>query len=124
MAIRSQTGNVPGLNFKKITGKEEDSNVAGAPGIYVAQLSVSLTPASVAAATCAEQIFNTAVNAAFGDLDAGDHISVSPPSLGTAVAPVAARSAGGDLRIEYCNPTAGALVPSAGVYQIFVIRIE
>lgn len=125
MAVRTQggTAGVVGLNFKKVV-KEEDSNIAGAPGIYMAQLSVSLTPASVGAATCVEQTFNTGVNAALGDLDAGDFVSVTPPSITAGVAPVAARSAGGDLRITFCNATAGALTPAAGVYQIHVVRIE
>lgn len=123
MAVRSQSGNVVGLNFKKVT-KEEDSNIAGAPGIYVAQLSMSLTPASVGAATCAEQTFTTSANAAIGDLDVGDFVSVTPPAAGNAATPVAARSAGGNLIIVYCNPTAGALTPAAGTYQVHVMRIE
>ncbi len=123
MAVRSQSGNVVGLNFKKVV-KEEDSNVAGALGIYMAQLSVSLTPASVGATTCAEQTFGTGVNAALGDLDAGDFVSVTPPAAANAATPVAARSGGGNLIIVFCNPTAGALTPAAGVYQIHVVRFE
>lgn len=114
---------VTGLVFKKMV-KEEDPNIAGAPGVYQANLSVSLTPASVGATTCAEQTFAVGVEAAFADLDAGDFISVTPPSITAGVAPVCARSSGGNLIITFCNPTAGALTPAAGVYQIHVIRVE
>ncbi len=123
MAVRNQSGNVVGLNFKKIV-KEEDPNLAGALGVYVAQLSVSLTPASVGAATCAEQTFTTAVSAALGDLDAADFVAITPPAAANAATPVAARSGGGNLIIVFCNPTAGALTPAAGVYQIHVLRVE
>lgn len=81
------------------------------------RISQSLTPVSVATATCAEQQFTVT------GLAVGDAVSVSPPSITAGVAPVCARvSATNTLQITFCNPTAGALVPAAGVYQIQIVR--
>lgn len=78
---------------------------------------VSLTPASVAAATCAEQTFSVP-----GVL-VGDFVDVSPPGITAGVSAAAARvSANGTVAITFINPTAGALVPLAGVYRIQINR--
>jgi|SRR5277367_5984198 len=91
-------------------------------------LSISLTPVSVAAATAVEQSFGlngvTQVTAATGIL-AGDIIQVNPPAAATAVLAVSARSdpaINDKIFIGYVNPSAGALVPSPGVYKIQVLR--
>jgi len=91
-------------------------------------LSVSLTPVSVAAATAVEQSFGlngvTQVTAATGVL-AGDVLAINPPAAATAVLAVSARSdpaINDKIFIGYINPSAGALVPSAGVYKIQVFR--
>lgn len=92
-------------------------------------IAVSLTPLSVATIVVAEQSFGlngvSQVTAATG-IKAGDVIvSVNPPALGTACTVVAARN---DLTtddkfyLQFANPTAGALVPSAGTYLITVGR--
>lgn len=87
--------------------------------VIIAQgdISATITPASVAAATCAEQTFTVT------GLKIGDSISVSPPSITAGVAPVCARvSATDTVAITFMNPTAGALVPAAGAYQLQFTR--
>lgn len=87
------------------------------PLILVTRISQSLTPVSVGAATCAEQNFTVT------GLVVGDSVDVSPPSITAGVAPVCSRvSAANTLTITFCNPTAGALVPAAGIYRIKVVR--
>jgi len=81
------------------------------------RISQSITPASVAATTAAEQTFTVP------GLRVGDFVDVTPPGLTAGVAPVTSRvSAANTLAITWLNPTAGALVPAAGVYQIQVMR--
>lgn len=83
----------------------------------VARVSQSLTPVSVGAATCAEQNFTVP------GLVVGDSVDITPPSITAGVAPVCARvSAANTLTVTFCNATAGALVPAAGVYRIRVMR--
>jgi len=83
----------------------------------MARVSQSLTPVSVGAATCAEQNFTVA------GLLVGDFVDVTPPSITAGVAAATARvSAANTLTVTFVNPTAGALVPAAGVYQIQVTR--
>jgi len=80
-------------------------------------VSITITPASVAAATCVEQTFPAP------GLLVGDAISVSPPSILAGVAPVCVRvSANGTVAIAFMNATAGALVPPAGAYQLQFTR--
>lgn len=82
-----------------------------------ARVSSNLTPVSVAAATCAEQNFTVT------GLQVGDYVDVSPPGITAGVAPIIARvSAVNTLTVTFVNPTAGALVPAAGLYQIQVMR--
>ena len=78
---------------------------------------LTLTPASVAASTAAEQTFN------LSGLVVGDFVMVTPPGLTAGVAPVCARvSAPGVLAITFQNSTAGALVPAAGDYKLLTVR--
>jgi hypothetical protein len=80
-------------------------------------ISISITPASVAAATAVEQTFT-----ATGVL-VGDAISVSPPSITAGVAPMCARVTATDtVAITFMNATAGALVPAAGAYRLQFTR--
>ena len=98
---------------------------------FVQTIAVSLTPLSVATITVAEQSFGSAgvsqVTAATGIL-AGDVImSISPPSVGTAVGIASYRvdtAVNDKFYIAWVNPTAGALVPSAGIYLITVARFS
>lgn len=81
------------------------------------RISQSLTPVSVATITCAEQAFTVP------GVAVGDAVTITPPGITAGVAPVCARvSAANTLQITFCNPTAGPLVPAAGVYQIQITR--
>lgn len=81
------------------------------------RINISLTPVSVAAATAAEQNFTVP-----GVLQ-GDFIDVTPPGITAGVAPVTARAtAANTIAVTFVNPTAGALTPLAGVYQIQLLR--
>jgi hypothetical protein len=83
----------------------------------IGRISQSLTPVSVAATTCAEQTFTVP------GLLVGDFVDITPPGITAGVAPTCARvSAANTLAITFINPTAGALVPAAGVYQIQLNR--
>lgn len=97
------------------------SLVTADPGSTVikglARITQTLTPASVAAATCAEQNFTVP------GLKVGDAVSLTPPSITAGVAAACCRvSAANTLTVTFINPTAGALVPAAGAYQIQMIR--
>ena len=83
-----------------------------------AVLSIAVTPASVGAATSAEQTFTVS------GLAVGDFVSISSTaSTGNATAIAGARvSAADTLAVRYINPTAGALTPAADTYLVFVAR--
>jgi hypothetical protein len=77
----------------------------------------SITPASVGAATVAEQTFTVT------GLTTADKVIVNPPAIGNATGVAGARvSAADTLAIRFVNPTAGALTPSAGTYTVFAFR--
>lgn len=99
------------------------ANFAGVANVFsdtlkvIEKLSQSLTPASVAAASAAEQTFSVQ------GVQMGDFIDVTPPGITAGVAPMCARvSALNQIAITFVNPTAGALTPLAGVYQIQLNR--
>jgi hypothetical protein len=101
----------PQLTSIKLAGSGS-STIAG-----IGRINQSLTPVSVATITAAEQAFTVP------GLQVGDAITITPPSITAGVAPVCARvSAANTLQITFVNPTAGALVPAAGVYQIQFTR--
>ena len=82
-----------------------------------ARISQTLTPIAVGAATCAEQTFTVP------GLQVGDFVDVSAPGVTAGVAAATARvSATNTLAVTFINPTAGALTPTAGIYQIQVMR--
>lgn len=73
----------------------------------------TLTPASVASATVANQTF--AVTGLTTDM----LLTVVGPSPGNAVGAISFRvSASDTLQVTYCNPTAGALTPTAGTHYV------
>jgi hypothetical protein len=77
----------------------------------------SLTPASVAAATVAEQTFTVA------GLTTADKVVVNPPSISNATGIAGARvSAADTLAVRFVNPTAGALTPTSGTYTVLAFR--
>lgn len=101
----------------KVTSIRVGSNGGSSVLTTLGHISQSLTPVSVATITCAEQAFTVP------GLKVGDVVTVSPPSITAGVAPVCARvSATDTLQITFCNPTAGPLVPAAGIYQLFIAR--
>lgn len=79
--------------------------------------SQTITPASVAAATVAEQTFTVT------GLTTADKVIVNHAATGNATGIAGVRvSAADTLAISFVNPTAGALVPGAGTYSIVAIR--
>jgi hypothetical protein len=79
--------------------------------------SQALTPASVAAATSAEQSFTVA------GLTTADKVTINPPTQTNSAVPVYAYvSAADTLKIGFMNPTAGGLTPAAGTYTILAVR--
>jgi hypothetical protein len=77
----------------------------------------TITPASVAAATVAEQTFTVT------GLTTADKVIVNPPAIANATGIVGARvSAADTLAIRFVNPTAGALTPTSGTYTVLAFR--
>lgn len=82
----------------------------------------SLTPAATSAATSAEQAFTVTASAPVA-LRSTDHVSVTGPGSGNAVALGGARiNASGQLVIAFINPTAGSLTHAAGTFIVKVAR--
>lgn len=80
---------------------------------------VSLTPASVATIVCAEQALTIT------GILAGDILAYAANSVAMATAVSAAAghvSAANTIALAYCNPTAGALVPTPGTYNAVILR--
>lgn len=78
---------------------------------------VSITPASVLAATTAEQTFTVP------GVQTGDFVFVTSPSITAGTGIVNARvSAAGSVAIAFVNATAGALTPAAGSYKFLWVR--
>lgn len=92
----------------------------GRSGTAITQARVfsqTITPASVAAATVAEQTFTVT------GLTTADKVVVNPAAIANAVGIVGARvSAADTLAVRFVNPTAGALVPTAGSWTILAFR--
>ena len=88
--------------------------------LYAWLIGPTLAPTSVAANTTAEQLFT------IGGLQAGDNVSgylLAPMINGIGISNMRV-SAANQLQIGFSNNTAGALVPTAGVYQICICRPE
>lgn len=82
----------------------------------VSLYSQTLTPASVAAATSAEQLFTIT------GLEVGERVIVNKPSLSAGIVIGNARvSAANTLAITFGNVTAGALVPIAEAYSVVAL---
>lgn len=76
----------------------------------------TITAASVAAATVAEQTFTV------GGLTTADKVIVNPAAIANATGIAGARvSAADTLAIRFVNPTAGALTPTAGTWAVIAI---
>lgn len=80
-------------------------------------LSVSLTPAAVAAATAAYQTFTIA------GLRPGTAIVPLQDPIANATALVSARcTTANTLALQFVNPTAGELTPTTGTYSFLLIK--
>ncbi len=92
----------------------------GASGTDLTQIRIysqTITPASVGAATVAEQTFTVT------GLTTADKVIVNPAAIANATGIAGFRvSAADTLAVRFVNPTAGALVPTAGTWQIIAIR--
>jgi hypothetical protein len=79
-------------------------------------VSVSMTPASVAAATAAYQTLTLA------GVSVGDAVLCVTDPINNATALVSARvTAANTVALQFVNPTAGALTPNPGTYVFLVI---
>lgn len=77
----------------------------------------TLTPASVNAATVAEQTFTVT------GLTTADKVIVNPPSIANSTGVAGVRvSAADTLAIRFVNPTVGALTPTSGTYTVIAVR--
>jgi hypothetical protein len=96
------------------------SGIIGGNTFAICAVSVNINPASVAAATSAEQSF-TVPGVLLGDI-----VVVVPPStLNAGLGVSHARSTGVDtVAIRFFNATAGALDPAAADYVFLVTRPE
>lgn len=92
----------------------------GSSGTELSQIRVysqTITPASVAAATVAEQTFTVT------GLATTDKVFVNAGAIANSVGIGNVRvSAANTLAVQFVNPTAGALVPTAVTWQIVAIR--
>lgn len=101
------------------------------PEFTIQTIAVTLTPVSVATITTAEQSFGSAgvtqVTAATG-IKAGDVIlGVSPPGMQAGVVVANGRvdpAVDDKFYLQFVNPTAGGVVPTAGLYLITVARFN
>lgn len=77
----------------------------------------TLTPASVATITTAEQTFTVP------GVKVGDQVSITPPGHQAGVVAATARvTAENTVGITFVNPTAGSVTPTAGDYLFTVVR--
>lgn len=89
----------------------------GTPLTLAMVYSPSITPASVAAQTVAEQTFTV------NGLTTADKVTLNPPAIANATGIAGVRvSAANTLAIRFANPTAGALTPTSGIYTVLAFR--
>lgn len=92
----------------------------GAAGTPITQMRVysqTITPASVATVTVAEQTFTVT------GLTTADTVVVNTAAIANAVGIAGVRvSAADTLAVRFVNPTAGALTPTAGTWTILAFR--
>lgn len=94
-----------------------DSGVPTRTQVIVFQ--VNLTPASVATIVCVEQAL-TVTGVLASDILV---IAANQVNAATNVLAVTGHvSAANTIQVGYCNPTAGALVPTPGTYNVVVLR--
>lgn len=103
-----------------MAGSHFSGVAVGASGTELSQIKVysqTITPASVAAATVAEQTFTVT------GLTTADKVIVNPAAIANSTGIAGVRvSAADTLAVRFSNPTAGALTPTAGTWAIVAIR--
>lgn len=120
---------MPSVNPGPASSAQVNTQNAATFGQFIQQIAVSLTPLSVATITTAEQSFGlngvSQVTAATG-IKAGDIIvGVSSPGMQAGVVLANWRvdpSTDDKFFLQFVNPTAGAVVPTAGLYILNVLR--
>lgn len=103
-----------------VTGATASTTLAVGSGTAITGIVVysqTITPASVAAATVAEQTFTVT------GLTTADKVFVNHAATGNATGLAGVRvSAANTLAVSFVNPTAGALTPAAGTWTIVAMR--
>lgn len=120
---------MPSVNPGPASSTQVNTQSPAAFEQFIQTIAVSLTPVSVATITTAEQSFGangvTQVTAATG-IKAGDVVlGFSAPGMqaGVVAANVRVDPAVDDkFYIQFVNPTAGGVVPTAGLYILHVAR--
>jgi hypothetical protein len=110
-------GGHPSMLLDLQRGAVGDSGVPVKTQVVVFQ--ISLTPASVATIVAVEQAFTVS------GILASDILAYAANSVDAATAVGATTghvTAANTIKLGYVNPTAGALVPTAGTYNIVVLR--
>lgn len=96
------------------------SGIIGGNTFAICAVSVNINPASVAAATSAEQSF-TVPGVLLGDIV----VAIPASTLNAGLGVSHARATGTDtVAIRFVNATAGALDPAAADYTFLVVRPE
>lgn len=102
------------------TAQANTSLKVAAAGTALTQIVVysqTIAPASVGAATMAEQTFTVT------GLTTADKVFVNPGAIANAVGVAGVRvSAANTLAVQFVNPTAGALTPTSTTWSIVAIR--
>jgi hypothetical protein len=94
------------MSFSMIAGNVQAAGV----------VAITITPASVAAATTAEQTF------ACPGVRVGDYVDVTGVTQNGVGIGQARVTANNTVGIRFINTTAGALTPTAGAYTVLVVR--
>lgn len=101
----------------RVTGPTGSTAAAATPINGLVVYSQTITPASVNAATVAEQTFTVT------GLTTSDKVFVNQGAIANSTGIAGVRvSAADTLAVMFVNPTAGALTPTAGTWKIFAIR--
>lgn len=122
---------MPSVNPGPSSSTTQNTQSPYSPQVTFQTIAATLTPVSVATITVVEQSFGangvTQVTAALG-LKAGDVIvGVSSPSLTAGVGLTNFRvdpAVDEKFYLQFVNPTAGGLVPAAGIYLLTVARFN
>lgn len=105
------------MSSTRLTSLAVGPALTSTPMTQVRVYSQTITPASVGAATVAEQTFTVT------GLTTADKVFVNAGAIVNAVSIGNVRvSAADTLAVQFCNPTAGALTPTAVTWKIMAFR--